>query len=224
MNTRLKHACKTPNNRLWGVAFFKFWFVNSAKCSRVRLVRSLRENDPRIWEYFYFTFSNDTENVAHLKYVPCRPGTRLVVGVKIQTENATHLVPRAESAAWSLSTSSFKATSISGRVLVEKKLKHCTRCVFHTPILRTNQNHASLKSPKVGVEESAASAPSGVQLQLLINWMLRFHVGNPREFHHLRLKGVQWRHQSLPRISESQRVQEICPQSARSSRLRPQLR
>lgn len=39
------------------------------------------------------------KNVPYLKYGPCRPETRLVVGVKIQTENATHLVPRAESAA-----------------------------------------------------------------------------------------------------------------------------
>ncbi len=155
----------------------------------------------------------NTQCFTYLTYGPCRPETRLAVGVKIQTENATHLVSQTESAAliaWTATIRKFLSNEFRFGLYPprEKSLKYRTRCVFHTPTQRTTETMrlSSLQSPKVvGVEESApsATAPCGVQLQELINWMLRFHVGNPREFHHLRLKGVRWRHQRLPRISEA---------------------
>ena len=100
-----------------------------------------------------------------------------------------------------------------------------TRCVFHTPIQRTDQSTrlSTLESPKVGVEESgpSATAPHGVQLQALINWMLRFHVGNPREFHHLRLRGSPMKTSASPaqKRGKKKKVQYLCPESATSSRL-----
>lgn len=70
-------------------------------------------------------------------------------------------------------------------------------------------NHASLKTA-----DQSASALLGVQLQALINWMLRFHAGNPRELHHLRSRGVQWRHQRLQQMRKA--PEECCYRSSAS--------
>lgn len=92
------------------------------------------------------------------------------------------------------------------------RLRHQVFCFSYSDPAH-QPNHASLHTweSKGGCWSGpSATAPYGVQLQSLINWMLRFHVGNPREFHHLRLKGVRWRHQRLPRITGAQKMQNIC--------------
>ena len=119
-----------------------------------------------IWGYDFILLSEmiKIQRFTYLKYGPCRPETRSAVGVKIQTENATHWVSQAESAAWIVQqpqSENFPQTSSkSVCVLIEKQLKRRTRCVFHTPIQRTGQTMrlSTLSSPKVGVEESGASA------------------------------------------------------------------
>lgn len=54
-------------------------------------------------------------------------------------------------------------------------------------------------SPKVaGAAKSRVLLRSvGNSLQSLMNWMLRFHVGNPRKLHHLQRRQVKWRHRCL---------------------------
>lgn len=140
---------------------------------------------------------------TYLKYGPCRPETRLAVGVQIQTENATHLVSQVESTAWIVLKNTIQTCyKLENSVCVQtgggEKLKYTTTQVCFSCSDPAHQpNHASLHtSESKGVEERPnAAAPYGVQLQSLINWMLRFHVGNPREIHHLQLKEIQWRHQ-----------------------------
>lgn len=103
-----------------------------------------------------------------------------------------------------------------------RRLKQRTGCLFCL-ILRscspTQQcMRLSTQSPKVGVEESAprAAAPSGVQLQPLINWMLRFQTGNPRETHHLRRKGSPMKTSASPAEGARTLTHSLC-HSASSS-------
>lgn len=103
-----------------------------------------------------------------------------------------------------------------------RRLKLRTGCLFCL-ILRscspTQQcMRLSTQSPKVGVEESAprAAAPSGVQLQPLINWMLRFQTGNPRETHHLRRKGSPMKTSASPAEGARTLTHSLC-HSASSS-------
>ena len=87
-----------------------------------------------------------------------------------------------------------------------KRPKHRTRCFFFFMLRSCAPSKQCMRlftqSPKVGVAESApsAAAPSGVQLQPLINWMLRFQAGNPRESHHLRKKSSQMKTSASPAL------------------------
>ena len=90
--------CKTPHYCF----FLMSCYFNENDCSETLL----RTNIQKTWEYFFFIlFWKDKKKkkkkkrcFTYLKYGPYRPESRLAVGVKIQTENATHLVSRAEHA------------------------------------------------------------------------------------------------------------------------------
>lgn len=115
---------------------------------------------------------------------------------------------RAGSAAQTAPTATIRGKSLKFGVCLggRPRLKPRSSCLFCL-ILRscspTKQcTRLSTQSPKVGVEESApsAAAPSGVRLQPLINWMLRFQNGNPRETHHLRKKGSPMKTSASPAL------------------------
>lgn len=125
--------------------------------------------------------------LTYLKDGPCRPESRLAVGVK--SKYKPPLIQLHESFNCQNLKISLKQFQIGVIYPGRGKIQHragvfsilgssarAKTCVF-----------PHFKSPKVGVEECApsATAPHWVQLQSLINWMLRFPDGNPREFHHL---------------------------------------
>lgn len=143
---------------------------------------------------------------------------RLLV-VKIQTENATHLMFPADSAAWIISTTparKFPSSEFNFSLCPSGRKKaavtHQLCFSYSDSAHRPSTRLFTLQSPKVGAEQSG---PSATALPL-INWMLRFHVGNPREGHHLQLKGVQWRHQCLQHTSTALKSAQYVCQSARS--------
>lgn len=125
---------------------------------------------------------------TYLKYGPCRPKLAWL-GVKIPKRKRV-LVSKTESE--NVPKNEFKVALRPDR----------NKSWNSTPVFSFFDPAKPRVFPHFGVqrwvlEESVPSATAPYGVQLLINWMLRFHVGHPREFHHLRLRRVQWRHQRV---------------------------
>lgn len=142
---------------------------------------------------------------AYLKYGPCRPEPCLAVDFIIQTENSNHLVSWA--AQMDLTAKSKKTLTTSWNWSCRKKkswngapgvffILQSTRPLSHSYESKGGRRRAQ-RGP-------SATAPAELQLQSLINWMLRFHVWNPRDVHHLRVKAARWRHQRPKQDAQQQ--------------------
>lgn len=165
------------------------------------------------------------KRLTYLKYGPCRPETSSAFsGKNPNRKRHSFDVPswfRCVNHFNNLSTKiSFKRVQFQFVSKREKKGCSNAPAMFFIFGLSTPTIHApfhtSESKGRCWTERTKCHCALGVQLLPLINWMLRFHVGNPREGHHLQLKGVQWRHQCLQHTSTPLKSAQYVCQSARS--------